>query len=315
MKNSSMVTRTISGVVLLIIVLICGFIGGGALLLFTGAAGVIGLYELYMALGLYNKNAESKADNRLAVTALVFAVIFYLVVGLGIVPLLVINAKDFVSFDSGNFINIISDVDRLNMVVTLMNIFVAFLFIILMLIIFVGIYVFSFPRFDFTKVAYVFTGFVYVPVFMSFVYLTRTLTNGKYVFWLIFICSWVCDTCAYFAGSFLGKHKLAPVLSPKKSIEGSIGGIVGSVLIAFLFGYFIEYKMLGGQNNAVGYMIICLFGSIVSQIGDLVASGIKRNHNIKDYGNVIPGHGGILDRFDSVLFVAPVIFFLAMFVI
>ena len=282
MKNNSMLVRTISGVVLLIIVLAAGLIGNILLWLFSISAALVGLYEFYGVCGVYDR--DNKKNNGLTITGYVLTVILFVCLLTGIFQKLLVIANN----------------------TTIL------IFIVLMLVISMGIYVFAFPKYTFETIAYAVFGFVYVPVFMSFVYLTRCLEDGKIIFWLIFISSWVCDTCAYFVGVTLGKHKLAPVLSPKKSIEGSIGGIAGSVIVAFLVGYFIEYKMLGGNNNALIYMIICFFGAIVSQIGDLAASGIKRNHDIKDYGNLIPGHGGILDRFDSVIFVAPVIYILAM---
>ncbi len=114
---------------------------------------------------------------------------------------------------------------------------------------------------------------------------------------------------AYLTGVMVGRHKLAPVLSPKKSVEGSVGGIVGSALAGALFGYYLDAVLGTGQLTlllaAVGGV-----GSVISQIGDLAASAVKRNYDIKDYGNLIPGHGGIMDRFDSVIFTAPITYFL-----
>lgn len=133
--------------------------------------------------------------------------------------------------------------------------------------------------------------------------------------WLIFISSWICDTCAYLAGMAFGKHKLAPVLSPKKSVEGAIGGVVGSAAVGALFGWLFLDKLFVGQNMVWVIALICGVGAVISQVGDLAASGIKRNHEIKDYGKLIPGHGGIMDRFDSVLFTAPIIYYLAILLI
>lgn len=143
---------------------------------------------------------------------------------------------------------------------------------------------------------------------LSFVFLTRELEHGVYLVWMIFINSWISDTCAYLTGVMAGRHKLAPVLSPKKSVEGSVGGIVGSALAGALFGYYLDAVLGTGQLTlllaAVGGV-----GSVISQIGDLAASAVKRNYDIKDYGNLIPGHGGIMDRFDSVIFTAPITYF------
>ena len=110
----------------------------------------------------------------------------------------------------------------------------------------------------------------------------------------------------------IGKHKLAPILSPKKSIEGGIGGILGAALIGVLYGLAINYWG-NAAADLLQYAIICGVGGMISQIGDLAAAAIKRNHDIKDYGKLIPGHGGILDRFDSVIFTAPIIFYLSLF--
>ena len=128
---------------------------------------------------------------------------------------------------------------------------------------------------------------------------------GIYLVWMVFVSSWISDTFAYLTGMLLGRHKLAPVLSPKKSIEGSIGGIAGSSLAGALFGFIFSSKAGQEINMVVVCALLGAFGSVISQIGDLAASAIKRNCEIKDYGHLIPGHGGIMDRFDSVLFVAP----------
>ena len=141
---------------------------------------------------------------------------------------------------------------------------------------------------------------------LSFILLTRNLPDGKFIVWLIFLCSWGCDTCAYCVGMLIGKHKMAPVLSPKKSIEGAVGGVVGAALLGVIYA--------GGNTweQMLEYAVICGVGALISMVGDLAASAIKRNHEIKDYGKLIPGHGGILDRFDSVIFTAPIIYYLTM---
>ena len=115
---------------------------------------------------------------------------------------------------------------------------------------------------------------------------------------------------AYCVGMLIGKHKMAPVLSPKKSVEGGIGGIVGAALIGVLYALAIN-KWGGAGVGVAEFAIIGAAGGAISQIGDLAASAIKRNYNIKDYGKLIPGHGGILDRFDSVIITAPLIYFLS----
>ncbi len=172
------------------------------------------------------------------------------------------------------------------------------------------VYVFSFPRYHVTQVMGSFFSFIYAPVMFSFLFLTRQLEYGVYFVWMIFISSWISDTCAYCVGVLVGKHKLAPSLSPKKSVEGSLGGIAGSVIVGALFGFFIVEKVITDQQVTWIFALIGGIGSVVSQIGDLAASAIKRNYEIKDYGNLIPGHGGIMDRFDSIIVTAPMIYFL-----
>ena len=180
------------------------------------------------------------------------------------------------------------------------------------LVVLMAVYVFSFPTFKAEQVMTVFFGVFYVAVMLSYVYQTRMLEDGAVAVWLIFLSSWGCDTCAYCAGMLLGKHKMAPKLSPKKSVEGGLGGIVGAALLGAIFAVAAN-KITGAGVNPAQYAVICGVGGMISQIGDLAASAIKRNHDIKDYGKLIPGHGGILDRFDSVIFTAPIIYYLATF--
>ena len=141
--------------------------------------------------------------------------------------------------------------------------------------------------------------------------------EGVYFVGLGFACSWFTDTFAYLVGRKFGKHKMAPVISPKKSIEGAIGGIVltavMNVIILYLFTIgcrnLYDYAFMG--NNAMNYIYIIpvsMIGSFISMMGDLSASVIKRNFGIKDYSQLLPGHGGIMDRFDSCIFVLPTIY-------
>lgn len=176
--------------------------------------------------------------------------------------------------------------------------------IIISMILILFVYVFGYPKYHAEQVMAAFFGVVYVAVMLSFIYLTRSLPDGKFLVWLIFLCSWGCDTCAYCVGMLIGKHKMAPVLSPKKSIEGAVGGVAGAALLGAIYAAATQGKM-------AEYALICAVGALISMVGDLAASAIKRNQNIKDYGKLIPGHGGILDRFDSVIITAPVIYYLA----
>ena len=139
------------------------------------------------------------------------------------------------------------------------------------------------------------------------------MPDGKYLVWLILLSSWGCDTFAYCAGKLFGKHKMTPKLSPKKTVEGAIGGVVGAAVLGFLYGTFFKNNMIQVINPGVISGAACAIAAVISMVGDLAASAIKRNHDIKDYGNLIPGHGGILDRFDSMIFTAPAIYFAIMF--
>lgn len=180
--------------------------------------------------------------------------------------------------------------------------------VIISFMMFMFVYVFTYPKFKADQVMPAFFGVVYVAVMLSFIYLTRNLPDGKYLVWLIFLCSWGCDTCAYCVGMLIGKHKMAPILSPKKSVEGGVGGVAGAALLGAIYA-----AATGGK--IAEYALICVVGALISMVGDLAASAIKRNQGIKDYGKLIPGHGGILDRFDSVIFTAPAIYFLAKLVL
>ena len=185
------------------------------------------------------------------------------------------------------------------------------MFVIGFLVVLMFIYVFSYPKYHTEQMLAAFFGVFYVAVMLSYIYQTRMLPQGAYTVWLIFLCSWGCDTCAYCVGMLIGKHKMTPKLSPKKSWEGAAGVIIGAALLGLIYGFVFQNKMGTMQKDIFAMAAICAVGAVISMIGDLTASAIKRNYEIKDYGKLIPGHGGILDRFDSVIFTAPVIFYLA----
>ena len=179
------------------------------------------------------------------------------------------------------------------------------------LILIMAVYVFTYPKYRSEHVTLAFFGLFYVAFMLSYVYQIRMLEQGAFLVWLVFLCSWGCDTCAYCVGVTMGKHKLAPVLSPKKSIEGAIGGVFGAAVLGAIYASVINRFAPGTDAGVFQYALICGIGGIISQVGDLAASAIKRNHDIKDYGKLIPGHGGILDRFDSVIITAPIIYYMA----
>ena len=174
-------------------------------------------------------------------------------------------------------------------------------------------YVFTYPKYQAGHVTAAFFGMFYVAGMLSYVYQIRQLENGLYLTFLIFICSWGCDTCAYCVGKPLGKHKMSPNLSPKKSIEGAVGGVVGVALLTTIYCMIFKTQMGISIGEIAILAGISAVAGLISMIGDLTASAIKRNYDIKDYGTLIPGHGGIMDRFDSMIITAPIIYYLALY--
>lgn len=149
-------------------------------------------------------------------------------------------------------------------------------------------------------------GVIYVSYLFSNLIFIYNGTNGRVLIWMPFITAWLSDTGAYFIGSYFGKKKLCPAISPKKTIEGAIGGIISSAVICVAAG--LIFNSMGYSISLVHYLFIGFICGITSILGDLSASAIKRFCKIKDFSNVIPGHGGILDRFDSILFTAPTVY-------
>lgn len=180
---------------------------------------------------------------------------------------------------------------------------------IMALMVLMAIYVVTFPHYKTEQVTVAFFGIFYLAVMLSYLYQVRSMADGKYLVWLIVLSSWGCDTFAYCAGKMFGKHKLTPLLSPKKTIEGAVGGVAGAALLGLIFGVLFGGQMEEIVSPAILCAIACAIAAVISQIGDLAASAIKRNHDVKDYGHLIPGHGGVLDRFDSMIFTAPAVFF------
>ena len=267
-------SRLISSVILVILALITLLSGGYILAAALWGISLIAFHELCQVCQV---NENSKNGNTLEIIGYVFITLYYLAMAVVKNPILMI-------------------------LVALMGL-IGFLFV----------YVFRFPNFHARQIMSAYFSFIYAPIMFSFVYLTRELEHGIYFVWMIFVSSWISDTCAYIFGMLFGrggKHKLAPVLSPKKSVEGSVGGVFGSIVCGALFGYLLVENLMEGQQVTWICALIGGIGSVVSQIGDLAASAIKRNYEIKDYGNLIPGHGGIMDRFDSVIVTAPMIYFL-----
>ncbi len=176
----------------------------------------------------------------------------------------------------------------------------------LLLVVF-GCAVFSHGAIPFEKSCIAFTTCAFVVTgFMSLV-LLRDLAIGKFIFLLAFVGPWFTDTFAYFTGYFFGKHKLIPDVSPKKTIEGSVGGTLFCIIGCAVYGYVIKANYLSDAPPVWAFAVLGLILATVSQVGDLIFSLIKRKYSIKDYGFIFPGHGGVLDRFDSIIATAPLL--------
>ena len=156
---------------------------------------------------------------------------------------------------------------------------------------------------NFNDLVYTFVGIIYIPVFLSTIAILRNLEHGKILIWYIIFAGWATDVFAYAIGRRFGKHKFSKV-SPKKSIEGVIAGTLGAVIVSLVYTYFIN-TYASVEYSYIAISIISLLLSLIGQIGDFAASTIKRYVDIKDYSNLIPGHGGMLDRIDSIMFIAP----------
>lgn len=268
--------RVISGLVVACVLISSGLIGGLYLYLLIFACSLIGLYEFFKATSGKEIAIKDMMKDTMCTATYVLTVAYYLYILL---------RGDNISLRYA---------------------------VLIAIIVLAAVYVLSYPKYKVTQLYNALFAFLYCVVMMSFIFLIRIMPgSGRIYFFAMLVGTSICDVCAYFVGVNFGKHKLAPVLSPKKSIEGSIGGITGSVIVAFLLGYVVLDKLLGKPGYTLQLVVLCFFSAIVSQIGDLFASGIKREHDIKDYGNLIPGHGGIIDRMDSMIYTAPVVYIVA----
>lgn len=277
------VTRLISGIVLVAIALLAFIFGGEILLGISVFISIAGYLELCRAVGVKEKDKKINALETVGIIGILayYAVLYF-----------------FPAVEEGNAAMSMGNV--LYAVIPVIGVFMLSMLL----------YVVCFPKYRSEQIMANVFNFLYAPVMLSFIYLTREQEAGKYIVWLILISSWGCDTCAYVVGMLIGKKKIFPVLSPKKSLEGCIGGVVGAGLIAALYAIFAVENVFPDKRVTIVITVICMVGAVMSQVGDLAASAIKRNHEIKDYGKLIPGHGGIMDRFDSVIVTAPMIYFL-----
>lgn len=193
------------------------------------------------------------------------------------------------------------------------------LFMVAFLILLFLIMIVTYPKIHPREIMMSFFGVAYVAFLLSYVYQARILENGMYIVWFMLISTFGYDTFAYCVGLLtaktIGNHKMTPKLSPKKSFEGLAGGLIGAGVLGFVYAKFFGNYLPHMQSGAVFYGIVAAIGGGVAQVGDLAASAIKRQYDIKDFGTLIPGHGGVLDRFDSLMFTAPVIFYLVTLVL
>ncbi len=163
--------------------------------------------------------------------------------------------------------------------------------------------VFSKGKLNFANISEVVLSVMYVVISFTALCLLRYIEDGTFCFFLVFLSAWGTDVGAFLVGYAFGKHKLIPEVSPKKTVEGSVGGTLFAIILFIIYGFAIEYF----TELSANYLLLAVYAlvlSVISQIGDLIASLIKREHGIKDYGKILPGHGGIMDRFDSILAVS-----------
>lgn len=269
-------TRLLSGVLLIIIAL-------GVIL--TGGACLAGMLFLISAIayreltGACQVRAADTKSSTLEIVGYVMTLVYYIVLQISLLWGLPVAYSA--------------------MVIMVVAAFLALLFV----------YVFTFPKYHANQIMAAMFAFLYAPFMLSFIYLLREgFGVGIYLVWFVFLASWGSDTCAYAVGVLIGKHKMTPKLSPKKSVEGAVGGVVGAALLFVLYTGLVLNRYTGITLSLPFAAVLGAAGALISMVGDLAASAIKRDHGIKDYGKLIPGHGGIMDRFDSVIVTAPVVF-------
>lgn len=176
-----------------------------------------------------------------------------------------------------------------------------------------GVSVFSKGKISFSKIGEVFTAITYISVSFTSLAIVRYISEYGYLFiFLAFLIPWICDVFAFLIGCKFGKHKLIPEVSPKKSVEGAVAGIAFTVIFCLIFGFASSLVFKEVVPNYIALVVYGLILSVVSQLGDLVASVIKRQYGAKDYGKIFPGHGGVMDRFDSVLGISTILLILCL---
>lgn len=182
---------------------------------------------------------------------------------------------------------------------------ILFSMIFLYAVVLFGTFLLSYKTYSLEHLSVVFIMSMIIPCFLTTLIFAHKLTGDRWNILLIILCSWAADAGGYIFGRLFGRHKLTPKISPKKTVEGAIGEIVAAVCACIIFAYCIDTLIDGISVNYTTLVIYSSVGAVFAMFGDLVASLIKRSFGVKDFGNLIPGHGGLMDRFDSVLFVSP----------
>lgn len=269
-------TRLLSGIVLVAVALAVFLAGGSLLALVIFFLSVVAYQELTTACKV---RGEKMTPGAPVIVGLVMTLVYYAMIGLAL-------AVDIQTVYPA-------------MIVVIVAAFLAFLFV----------YVFTFPKYHANQIMSAMFSFLYGPVMLSFLYLLREgFDDGIYLVWFVFLASWGNDTCAYCVGVLIGKHKMTPNLSPKKTVEGAVGGVLGAAILFAVYTHFVINVYTTITLSLPFAAVLGAAGALVSMVGDLAASAVKRDHEIKDYGKLIPGHGGIMDRFDSVIVAAPIVF-------
>ncbi len=265
-------TRVISALVGLILLIAVLYLGSIVLGVVVSIIAAIGLYEFY--------NSAAKLKNIQPIKPVGY---------LSIIPLLLLGLEQTGWYKL--------DLGILTGISVCVVIFLSMAFI-----------VFGHKKYNIIDACVTAFGIAYVPFLMSFLILIRKMDYGILLIWLIFIGAWGTDTMAYTFGRLFGKRKIVPEISKNKTLAGAIGGILGCMALMIVFG-FIAKSFSELEISFVALGLLGLFCGVISQIGDWSASAVKRYVNVKDYGSIMPGHGGVLDRFDSILFVAPVVYY------
>jgi len=277
-----MLIRTISGLIGFIILALILMLPPYAVALTVLAASIIGLFEYARAV----KNKEINVDLLVSIVAAV------IIIGKAYGSTLPIHLFPRLS-------DIFAEVFSSKYLNASLYVVIVYLFCRI---------IFENGRFCLKDAAYTLLGILYIPFLLAFAVSIRNLERGLEFIWLVVIGSMITDVFAYFTGVTVGKTKIIPHISPKKTVEGSIGGALGCMLVMIAFGAFVINRPGVEYIPIYHFAILGLLCGVVSQLGDWAASSIKRSVEIKDFGKLIPGHGGIMDRVDSILFVAPLVY-------